>query len=94
MSLQREIHEQILKELISPPGKLYTRGVQPRFGMLVRAPGGKPECRIVGQAKLFEEVPGFPRDRTGPDWFLVAIGDDAGTSLFVCPWDTVKDVVE
>jgi hypothetical protein len=90
----QEIHEQILLRLISPPGKLYTRGAGPPFGMLVRAPGERAEYRIVSQDELFENVPDFPRDRTGPDWFLVAIGDDTGTSLFVCPWDMVKDVVE
>ena len=94
MSLQKEIHEQILMELISPPGTLYARGVEPPFGMLVRAPGEKPEFRIVSQDELFEEISDFPRDRTGPDWFLVAIGDDTGTSLFVVPWEKVKDVVE
>jgi hypothetical protein len=93
VSLQKEIHEQILMELISPPGKLDTRGVEPPFGMLVRAPAGQVSYRLVSQAELFENVPDFPRDRVGPDWFLVAIGDDAGTSLFVCPWDMVKDVV-
>ena len=39
MNLQQEIHEQILMRLISPPGKLFTRGASPPYGMLVRAPG-------------------------------------------------------
>jgi hypothetical protein len=94
MSLQREIHQQILMNLITPPGKLDTRGVKPPYGMLVRAPGERTEYRIVGQDELFEEIPDFPRDRTGLDWFLVAIGDDTGTGLFVVPWEKVKDVVE
>ena len=94
MSLTREIHEQFLMDLINPPGKLYTRGAQPPYGMLVKAPGEKPEYRIVSQAELFHEVPDFLRDRVGPDWFLVAIGDDTGTSLFVVPWEMVTDLVE
>ena len=94
MDLTREIHEQILMRLITPPGKLYTRGVEPPFGMLVRAPGERADYRVVSQDELFENVPDFPRDRVGPDWFLVAIGDDAGTSLFTVPWEMVKDVVE
>jgi hypothetical protein len=94
MALTREIHEQILMSLIGAPGKLHTRGASPPHGMLVRAPGEKPEYRIVSQDELFEEVPDFPRDRTGPDWFLVAIGDDTGTSLFVVPWEMVQGVVE
>jgi len=94
VSLQKEIHEQILIELVSPPGRLYTRGVEPPFGMLVKAPGEKPEFRIVSQDELFEGVADFPQDRVGPHWFLVAIGDDTRRSLFVCPWDIIKDVVE
>jgi len=66
MSLAREIHEQILMDLISPPGKRRTRGVGPPFGMLVRAPGARPEYRIVSQDERFEEVPDFPQDRVGP----------------------------
>jgi hypothetical protein len=61
---------------------------------LVAAPGGSVTYRIVSQQEFFENVPGFPPDRAGPDWFLVTVGDDAGMSLFVCPWDMVKDVVE
>jgi hypothetical protein len=94
MRMQRYINEHILMRLISPPGKLYTRGVEPPFGMLVRAPGERAEYRIVSQDELFEDVPDFPRDRVGPDWFLVAIGDDTGTSLFTVPWEMVRDVVE
>jgi hypothetical protein len=94
MELTREIHEQILMRLISPPGKLRTRGAGPPYGMLVRAAGERPEYRIVRQDELFEEVPDFPRDRTGPDWLFGAIGDDTGTSLFVVPWEMVRDVVD
>ena len=94
MNLTQEIHEQILMRLIRPPGKLYTRGVEPPFGMLVKAPGERAEYRIVSQDELFENVPDFPRDRTGPEWFLAAIGDDTGTSLFIVPGEMVKDVVE
>ena len=94
MNLQQEIHEQILMRLFRPPGKLYTRGVEPTFGVLVRAPGERAEYRIVSQDELFENVPDFPSDRTGPVWFLVAIGDDTGTNLFVVPWEMVKDVLE
>jgi hypothetical protein len=49
--------------------------------------------RIVSQEEFFENFPEFPRDRGGPDWFPIAVGDDAGTSLFCYPWDMVKDVV-
>jgi hypothetical protein len=94
MSLKKEIHEQILMDLITPPHKLYTRGAQPPYGILVKAPGERPEYAIVSQDELFENVPDFPRDRTGPDWFLVAIGDDTGTSLFIVPREMVQGVVE
>jgi len=65
--MENEIHEQILMSLIRPPGKLYTRGVESPFGMLDRAPGGHVSCRILSQQEFFENVPDFPRERTGPD---------------------------
>ena len=94
MDLIREFHEQILNDLLKLPGKLDTRGVEGPYGLLVKTPARRVSYRVVTQAEFFEKVPDFPRERTGPDWFLVAVGDDIGTSLFCYPCDMVKDVLE
>ena len=80
MKRQREIHQQILTDLLKRPVRLVNGGVEGPYGMLVRAPAGQVSYRLVSQQESFENVPDFPRERTGPDWFLVAVGDDAGTS--------------
>jgi hypothetical protein len=71
MDLSREIHEQILMRLISPPSKLYTRGVEPPFGMLVLAPGERAEYRVVTQDSCSRTSPtsrGIGSASTGSWW--------------------------
>ena len=93
MDLLAEIYQQIIKDMIAPPKKLKTRGARPPYGMLVKAPGDQRLYRIVSPDELFENVRDFPRRRAGPDWLLIAVGDDAGTSAFTYPWDMVKDAI-
>jgi hypothetical protein len=82
-------------DLFGPGRKLYMRGVRGQCGLLIKAPAGKVSYQKVTQDELFEAVPDFPRDRVGPEWLLIAVGDDVQTTLFVRPWkDTEGHIAE
>jgi hypothetical protein len=90
MSVARKTHQRILSELLARPGKLYTRGVQPPYGLLVKAMAGTISYRFLPRADFFEAVPDYPSDLIGPEWLPIAVEDDAATSLFVRPWKDVE----
>ena len=52
MNLQKEIHQQIVTDLLKGPGKLHIRGVAAPYGMMVKAPGSDSEYRIGTDREL------------------------------------------
>jgi hypothetical protein len=52
VNLQKEIHQQIVTDLLKGPGKLHIRGVAAPYGMMVKAPGSDSEYRIGTDREL------------------------------------------